>query len=190
MKKLLAALSLVGVLSLPAFAFADTLTQGVQSQAGTITAWSDPVGNAAAWLNIATGTAAVNGCGFDCGTRYLEQSSPFTITGQSISFPAGAIVTVANGNCYGVGGCFDGSATMYDAAATITYTPAGGGGSPVSSITIPTSTAPALTATIGTQLSDPGTLLVVGLVAGVPLTFYVMQQLIALLPGNSKNRRG
>ena len=55
---------------------------------------------------------------------------------------------------------------------------------------VPTSTAPALTADIGAQFSDPGTLLVIGLVAGVPLTFYVMQQLIALLPGNSKNRRG
>ena len=53
---------------------------------------------------------------------------------------------------------------------------------------IPTSTAPSLTADIGAQFSDPGTLLVIGLAAGIPLTFYVIHQLIGLLP-KSRGRR-
>ncbi len=53
---------------------------------------------------------------------------------------------------------------------------------------VPTSTAPALTADIGAQFADPGTLLVIGLAAGIPLTFYVIHQLIGLLP-KSRGRR-
>jgi hypothetical protein len=54
--------------------------------------------------------------------------------------------------------------------------------------TVPSSTAPSLTANIGTQLSDPGTLLVIGVAAGIPLAFYVIHQLIGLLP-KSRGRR-
>ena len=53
---------------------------------------------------------------------------------------------------------------------------------------VPTSTAPALTADIGAQFADPGTLLVIGLAAGIPLTFYVIHQLVGLLP-KSRARR-
>ena len=48
--------------------------------------------------------------------------------------------------------------------------------------TIPTSTASSLTANISSQLSDPGTLLVVALAAGIPLAFYVIKRLIGLIP--------
>jgi len=54
--------------------------------------------------------------------------------------------------------------------------------------TVPTSTAPNLTASIGSQISDPGTLLIVAIAAGLPLTFYVIHQLIGLLP-KSRSRR-
>lgn len=53
---------------------------------------------------------------------------------------------------------------------------------------VPTSTAPTLTANVGSQIADPGTLLVVALAAGIPLTFYVIHQLIGLIP-KSRGRR-
>ena len=53
---------------------------------------------------------------------------------------------------------------------------------------VPTTTASSLTADIGAQFADPGTLLVIGLAAGIPLTFYVIHQLIGLLP-KSRGRR-
>jgi hypothetical protein len=55
-------------------------------------------------------------------------------------------------------------------------------------IVVPTSTASTLTANVGTQVSDPGTLLVVVLAAGIPLAFYVIHQLIGLIP-KSRGRR-
>lgn len=53
---------------------------------------------------------------------------------------------------------------------------------------VPTSTAPSLTANVGDQLGDAGTLLVIGVAAGIPLAFYVIHQLIGLLP-KSRSRR-
>lgn len=47
---------------------------------------------------------------------------------------------------------------------------------------VPTSTASYFTANIASQLADPGTLLVVGLAAGIPLAFYVIKKLIGLVP--------
>ncbi len=54
--------------------------------------------------------------------------------------------------------------------------------------TVPTSTAPSLTANVGDQIADPGTLLVIGVAVGIPLAFYVIHQLIGLLP-KSRGRR-
>jgi len=54
--------------------------------------------------------------------------------------------------------------------------------------TVPTSTASGLTANVGDQLGDQGTLLVIGVAAGIPLAFYVIHQLIGLLP-KSRGRR-
>jgi len=53
---------------------------------------------------------------------------------------------------------------------------------------VPTSTAPTLTANIGDQLGDAGTLAVVALAAGIPLAFWVIHALIGLLP-RSRGRR-
>jgi len=47
---------------------------------------------------------------------------------------------------------------------------------------IASSTATSLTANVTSQLSDPGTLLVVALAAGIPLAFYVIRRLIGLIP--------
>lgn len=54
--------------------------------------------------------------------------------------------------------------------------------------TVPTSTASSLTANVGSQLGDAGTLLVIGVAAGIPLAFYVIHQLIGLVP-KSRGRR-
>ena len=48
--------------------------------------------------------------------------------------------------------------------------------------TVATGTGSALTANISSQLSDPGTLTVVAIAAGIPLAFYVIKKLIGLLP--------
>ena len=53
---------------------------------------------------------------------------------------------------------------------------------------VPTSTASSLTANIGSQFADPGTLTVVVVAAGIPLAFYVIHQLMGLLP-KSRARR-
>jgi hypothetical protein len=50
-------------------------------------------------------------------------------------------------------------------------------------VTVPTSTAQNALAFVGSQIQDPGTLLVVLLAVGVPLTFYVIHRLIGLIPG-------
>lgn len=55
--------------------------------------------------------------------------------------------------------------------------------------TVPSSTAPALTASVSQQIADPGTLLVIGVAAGIPLVFYVIHQLIGLLPKSRGARR-
>jgi hypothetical protein len=54
-------------------------------------------------------------------------------------------------------------------------------------IIVPTSTASALTASIGSQIADSGTLALIALAAGVPLAFYVMARLIELIP-RKKNK--
>lgn len=48
--------------------------------------------------------------------------------------------------------------------------------------TVPTSTALSLTANVGDQIGDVGTLLIIALAAGIPLSFYVIHQLIGLIP--------
>jgi hypothetical protein len=49
-------------------------------------------------------------------------------------------------------------------------------------ITVPTSTASQLTANVGSQFGDTGTLYVVLVAAGIPLAFYVIKKVIALIP--------
>lgn len=53
-------------------------------------------------------------------------------------------------------------------------------------IAVPTSTAPNSLGFVGSQIRDPGTLLVVVLAFGLPLTFYVIGRLIRLIPGKTK----
>jgi len=54
--------------------------------------------------------------------------------------------------------------------------------------TVPTSTAPSLTASASSTISDPGLLLVIVLAAGIPLTFYLIHALIGLLPKRGGRR--
>lgn len=54
--------------------------------------------------------------------------------------------------------------------------------------TVPSSTASTLTANVGDQIGDPGTLLVIALAAGIPLAFYVIHQLIGLVPKGRSRR--
>jgi hypothetical protein len=52
--------------------------------------------------------------------------------------------------------------------------------------TVPTSSAAAFLANVSSQIADPGTLLVIALAVGIPLTFYVINRLIGLLPKGKK----
>jgi len=49
-------------------------------------------------------------------------------------------------------------------------------------ITVPTSTPTDLTANLNDQITDTGTLAIIVLVAAIPLFFYVVRKLIALIP--------
>jgi hypothetical protein len=55
---------------------------------------------------------------------------------------------------------------------------------------VPTSTASNLLAQAGTLLSDPGTLSVVVLAAGIGFGFYIITRLIGLIPKGRGTRRG
>jgi hypothetical protein len=58
----------------------------------------------------------------------------------------------------------------------------------VGAITMPTGFTPALTANVSAELSDIGMLQLIGVVAGVPLAFYVMKELIALMDQRRAHR--
>ena len=55
-------------------------------------------------------------------------------------------------------------------------------------VVVPTSTTQSLLANVGSQISDPGTLAVIILAVGIPLAFYVIHQLMGLVP-KSRGRR-
>jgi hypothetical protein len=52
----------------------------------------------------------------------------------------------------------------------------------LTAVTVPTSTASDALAFVGSQLADPGTYVVILLVIGIPLVFYVAKKLISLIP--------
>ena len=56
-------------------------------------------------------------------------------------------------------------------------------------VVVPSSTVASLQTVAGGQISDPGTLLVIVLAAGVPFAFYVIHKLIGLIP-KSGGKRG
>jgi hypothetical protein len=49
-------------------------------------------------------------------------------------------------------------------------------------ITVPSGTAAQYTATVASQFSDGGTLEIIALAVGIPLFFYIVHQLMGLLP--------
>jgi len=55
-------------------------------------------------------------------------------------------------------------------------------------ITVPTGTAAQYTATVGSQFSDAGTLEIIALAVGIPLFFYIVHQLMGLLPKKGGRR--
>jgi hypothetical protein len=59
---------------------------------------------------------------------------------------------------------------------------------PVASLVVPSSTAPALLTSFSNILTDPGVLAIVILAAAIPLFFYIVHQLMGLLP-KSRGRK-
>jgi hypothetical protein len=183
MKKVLAIATMIGVLVLPAFSLAAssiTLTYvspGYQGDVSSMTGTFD----------FSCGTSGLTVMQYSWGGETVATLTDLGGGSYSGVFNASTLPTDANP---GYGYMFNNNASA-QCGSSITFTPEGstGGSSTGTAITMPTTTASSLTADIGAQFADPGTLLVIGLAAGIPLTFYVMEQLIALLPGNSKNRR-
>ena len=158
-KKLLSAATIVGVLALPALALADSITVGVQTQCGTITSWSMDFSAAGSYSITKNGVAFVSGFS-SSGLPSGSVSEPFAIGDDiEITHPGGL-------NGYSIGGTF-GCAPAPIAGLFISY---------------PTSTAPALTATIGSQLADPGTIAFLALAIGVPLAFVIFHYMLDLFP--------
>lgn len=56
-------------------------------------------------------------------------------------------------------------------------------------ITVPSGTAAQYTATVGSQFADAGTLEIIALAVGIPLFFYIVHQLMGLLPGRKVGRK-
>ena len=56
-------------------------------------------------------------------------------------------------------------------------------------ITVATGTAAQFLANAAATVSDPGVLEVVGLAVGIPLAFYILHQLIGLVPKGRSGRR-
>ena len=180
-KKLLSAAVIVGVIALPVLAFADSITPGVQTQGGTITGYSAATAGcdtscAGAGATGITLELTINGTTVDslsAGNGY-SAGTVYTQTGLSIPFNSGDDIEITENYPYP-----HGAPGSQEVNGSFTPPPVMG-----AFAVIPTSTAPSLTADIGAQFSDPGTLLVIGLAAGIPLTFYVIDQLIGLLPDN------
>lgn len=61
---------------------------------------------------------------------------------------------------------------------------------PAGVIPLPSGFTPALSANISDQVNDNGTLALIGVVAGIPLAFYVMHELIALMDQRRRNHEG
>ena len=49
-------------------------------------------------------------------------------------------------------------------------------------VTIPTTLGTEFLANVGTQITDPGTLAVIGIVIGLPLAFWFVKRVIGLVP--------
>ena len=211
MKKIAAILTIVGVLALPVFALAATYnataypgsnpnyygdaipyntTVSFTCTAAVPTTFGYFGGDSSAITALGgnvytftTGSSGINaneylhvagGGGANCGdlvfSTYTPTCSPATITNGSVAAYPDCTITCNGGYIYHEGIC------MLPTPTTISFT-------------VPSSTAQTLTTEVGGQLSDTGTIEVMGLAAGVYVFFYVVQQLIALLPGNSKHRR-
>lgn len=56
-------------------------------------------------------------------------------------------------------------------------------------VTVPTTTVASLQTVASGQISDPGTLTIVVLAAGIPLAFYLIHKLIGLVPKGRGTRR-
>ena len=118
-----------------------------------------------------------------------------TQIGFSALSPGNYTLVVNNGQYFSEGGCttvasceshyntntdVDGTHASFTVAAA----PAAAAGS--MAISMPTSTAVMIWSYIGAQLGDSGLLAVLSVAGGIYLAFYVMEQLIALIPSKNK----
>ena len=231
MKKISAIIGILAALAISAApAFAATITPGVQTTGGTITAWNISL-NDGTFVRSYYGSIGVqiNGTPVDSIhlNLYTEHNPNFSNSGLSLAYNAGDDVefyntdagdatvnsglssitatlaapptcspsTIANGTIGSYPGCAVscGSGYVLSAGACV----ASGGGSSSSpiiytnlmGITLATGTAAMFLANAASTVTDPGLLEVVALAVGIPLAFYILHQLIGLVPKGRTGRR-
>ena len=217
MRKILAILTVIGTLALPAFAFASVSIVVAPSQTSDWTTLQ--VQYPDGFFSTST-YSADNGYNF---ILYNEDGTPALGDATSLEFnrypgdfyindqivdgavPHGSYYLVTQGN-----GAIDYSisaGTTLSDLETQSLTADSGSPDPDFHISnlftysapeaapaglgyaVPTSTAPALTADIGAQFSDPGTLLFLGIAFGLPLAFVIFYSLLDLIPGVRSYRK-
>jgi hypothetical protein len=157
-----------------------------------------------------SGVNAITACNDTDGTAYFNYAASESPANPA-DIPVGAYTVITYSNIiayplYGIDSCATAledalslsdietlcvaSDTAYFNIAAGSFVVTADAAAPAGAVTIPTTLTPALSANVGDQVGDPGTLLIIGIVAGVPLFFYVVKQLIELLPRYRRNKSG
>jgi len=193
-KKISAILGVCAALAISALpAFASTYNPTYSPTHGTITEVSGTINNGfsgcarAATLSVQINgtTATSTGVNF---SNNCDGTPTFDITGLSIAITDSDVVSLNVSP--------DGNGNYTVTSATITVAAGGSGGSsnPVDNnnnmgITVATGTAALWLADAAATVSNAGVLEVVGLAVGIPLAFYILHQLIGLIPKGKAGRR-
>jgi hypothetical protein len=196
-KTLLAALTIPLLLgALPALAATDTaIPNSVASGAESSVVLTDTNGNWAAWLfnpvggSMGAGMTALSGsASWGFGTSLTPGTYNILFSDNGVGYSNFSIYD--SGYCgagHTITDCGDNGLVAGYSIISFTVTapvaPASG------AIDIPTGLAPSLSSGVSGQTGDIGTLGLIALVAGLPLFFYVVKELLELLPQNRKGRK-
>jgi hypothetical protein len=193
---------------------ADSISMGVQTQAGTITNICISFGSGAAAKVTVNGAqmgyydvagANTNRC-FDTSVSFNSGDDIETVSanGPYVGFisATGTLVaptcspsTITNGTIGAYPGCAVSCNSGYTLSGGSCVATGGGGSSNpqnnynIMGITLATGTAAMFLANAASTVGDPGVLEIVALAVGIPLAFYILHQLIGLVPKGKSGRR-
>ena len=214
---ILGVLAALAISALPAFAAShtETFSGGVYSGAPSAGTWYI---NCSSWSGSGAPTQIYNGSfspltnlGNNIYSFYLSGTNAFQFVDASIlslecndaapaltfydSYPACSPSTIAHGTIGSFPSCTISCTSGYTLSAGACVASGGGSSSSPSStytlmgITLATGTAAMFLANAASTVSDPGLLEVVALAVGIPLAFYIIHQIIGLLPKGRTGRR-